>query len=250
MKKQIKNNTIIQGDLLDVLPKINKKFDLIFCDPPFNLGKDYKSKMNDSKSEDEYLLWTYKWLDLMVEKLADGGSFFVYNIPKWNVYISHYLMNKLDFRHWIAIDMTLGFPIKNKLYPSHYSLLYFTKGKPKTFNTIKVPIELCRHCGKDIKDYGGHRNKVEQGLNLKDIWLDIGKVSGKKNRSANELPEKLLERIIELSTNQEDLILDPFAGSGTTLAVAEKMNRKCIGIEIDDCSDIIKRLTKNTIYKK
>jgi len=244
MKKQIRKNTIIQGDLFQVLPKINKKFDLIFCDPPFNLGKNYKSKINDTKSEEEYLKWTYKWLDLMIEKLADGGSLFVYNIPKWNIYISHYLMGKLEFRHWVAIDMTLGFPIKNKLYPSHYSLLYFTKGSPKTFNPIKVPIESCRHCGKDIKDYGGHRKKVAQGLNLKDIWLDIGKASGHKNRQANELPEKLLERIISISTNKGDLVLDPFAGSGTTLAVADKMDRSSIGIEIDDCSDIMKRLLK------
>ena len=243
-KHKIRENIIYNGSLFEVVPKLNQKFDMIFCDPPFNLGKDYKSQINDLKNEQEYLKWTYEWLDIMVENLKEGGSLFVYNIPKWNVHIAQYLMTKLEFRHWIAIDMTLGFPIKNKLYPSHYSLLYFTKGKPKTFNQVKVPIETCRHCGKDIKDYGGHRSKVEKGTNLKDVWTDIGKVSGHKNRKANELPEKLLERVIAISTNPGDIILDPFAGSGTTLAVADKMKRKAIGIEIDDCEDILKRLRK------
>lgn len=246
MKEVLKTEfgTIIQGDSLDIVSKSPVKYDLIFCDPPFNLGKDYSSKINDSLNDDEYILWCKKWIDIFIEKLNDGGTIMIYNIPKWNMLLGSYLTEKgLEFRHWIAIDMTNGLPIKNKLYPSHYSLLYFTKGKPKTFNKVRTPIEACRHCGKDIKDYGGHRNKIhKEGVNLKDIWVDIGKVSGRKNRSANELPEKMMERIILLTTNPKDLILDPFAGSGTTLLTAERLNRHFVGIEMDDCSDIKNRL--------
>ena len=64
--------------------------------------------------------------------------------------------------------------IPGRLYPSHYSLLYFTKGSPKTFHKIRVPIRKCRHCGGDIKDYGGHKGALNaKGLNLTDVWDDI-----------------------------------------------------------------------------
>ena len=70
--------------------------------------------------------------------------------------------------------MTDGsFPRGNKLYPAHYALLYFTKGKPKTFNRVRLPIPVSRHCGRDIKDYGGHRKYLNPaGLNLTDFWED------------------------------------------------------------------------------
>lgn len=235
---------IIQGNCIEIVPNLTEEFDMIFSDPPFNLAKDYKSKINDKLTEAEYLEFQNNWILECSKKLKEGGSFFIFNIPKWNIEASHYMRSiGLEFRHWIAIDMTLGLPIRNRLYPSHYSLIYFTKGKPKTFNQIRIPIEQCRHCSKDIKDYGGHRDKIHpDGTNLKDIWTDIGKVTGKKNREANELPIKLLDRVIRLSTNPGDLILDPFAGSGTTLKVAQDLERFCVGIEMDDCEDIKKRL--------
>lgn len=237
---------IINGDCIEVMKSLDLSFDMVFADPPFNLKKEYSSKINDNLTDTEYKKFQEEWIKSAVKLLRPGGSIFIYNIPKWNIYASNLLLELgLELRHWIVIDSTFGLPIKNKLYPSHYSLLYFTKGKPKTFNSIRVPIPSCRHCGGDIKDYGGHRSKIHQdGLNLKDVWTDIGKVTGQKNRLANELPEKLLERVINLSTNPGDLILDPFAGSGTTLAVARRLKRDCVGIELsnEDCDLIKKRV--------
>jgi site-specific DNA-methyltransferase (adenine-specific) len=185
--------------------------------------------------------------------LKPGGAIFLYNIPKWNVIFGATLMALgLTFRHWIAVDIKFGLPIRGRLYPSHYSLLYYTKGKPKTFRNIRVPIETCRHCGGEIKDYGGHRGAMNPlGVNLTDVWADIPPVRHwkfkSKKRGANQLSTKLLARVVELSTHPGDLILDPFGGSGTTFDVCERLGRRWVGVEIDGCDVIAERLTAETL---
>jgi site-specific DNA-methyltransferase (adenine-specific) len=151
----------------------------------------------------------------------------------------------MTFRHWIAVDIKLSLPIPGRLYPSHYSLLYYTKGKPKTFARPRVPVPVCRHCGGDIKDYGGHRGKLHPaGLNLTDVWTDIPPVRHRatKRRAANELSVKLLRRVLEIATEPGDTVLDPFGGSGTTFAAAEELGRRWIGVELGDCEPIARRL--------
>lgn len=243
---------LYRGDCIEIMREIpDQSIDTVFADPPFNIGKKYDSGINDMLSEDEYITWTKRWVNECVRVLKPGGSLFVYNIPKWNIIIgSHLLQSGLHFRHWIAISMKCGLPIQGRLYPAHYGLLYFSKGKPKTFRKIRTPIEQCRHCGGDIKDYGGHRKELNPlGLNLMDVWTDIGSVSHRKfkseKRKANTLSTKILERIVEMSTRPGDCVLDPFGGSGTTYAVCEKKNRRWIGIEIGACDVIIERLTTN-----
>ncbi|MGK7898498.1 MAG: site-specific DNA-methyltransferase [Xenococcus sp. (in: cyanobacteria)] len=245
---------LFEGDCQDILPTIkDSSIDTVFADPPFNLNKKYGNKSKDDLTEAEYLNWCYKWIDECIRILKPGGALFIYNLPKWNIMLGAYLINAgLTFRHDIAIDMNNGFPISGRLYPSHYSLLYFTKGKPKTFRKIRTPIEKCRHCDGEIKDYGGHRKSMNpNGVNLKDIWIDIPPVRHKKfkskSRKANALSTKLLDRVVELTTNPGDIVLDPFGGSGTTYDVCEKKNRHWIGIEIDFADEIVDRLTNKNI---
>jgi site-specific DNA-methyltransferase (adenine-specific) len=239
---------LFQADCLQLLPTIESNtVDTIFADPPFNLGKNYGQNVNDNLPEQDYINWCHSWIDECIRILKPGGAFFLFNLPKWNILLGTYLHNQLTFRHWIAIDLKLGLPIPGSLYPSHYSLLYYTKGRPKTFFRPRIPMILCRHCGKEIKDYGGHRNKLNpEGINLTDIWIDIPPIRHKstKNRDGNELSPKLLTRVLSMSTNECDLVLDPFGGGGSTYAVAEKMGRHWIGCEIQDCEPIIKRLNK------
>lgn len=122
--------------------------------------------------------------------------------------------------------------------------MYFIKGKtPTTFNPPRVSIQTCRHCGKDIKDYGGHKSKLHpSGLNITDIWSDIPIIRHAKFKTrcyANELSLKLIDRILDISTVEGNIVLDPFGGSGTTYVAAELKNRRWIGSEIGPC-DIIK----------
>lgn len=246
--------TLFKGDCINLMQTIeDNTFDCIFADPPFNLNKDYHPGVNDLIPDFEYLEWTRVWIDLCIAKLKPGGSFYIFNIPKWNIEIADYVGKKLTFKNWIAIDLTLSMPIPNKLYPSHYSLLYFVKGdKPTTFNPPRVPIDTCVKCGFEQKDYGGYKMKMHpEGINLRDIWTDIPPVrhSKYKTRDANELSVKLLDRILDISTKENDLVFDPFGGSGTTYVVSEIKKRRWLGVELGECDSIISRF-ENVEFEK
>ena len=240
---------LYEADCMAVLPTLAaSSVDTVFADPPFNLKKRYGSRSRDDLADAAYVAWCKNWLDECIRVLKPGGSLFVYNLPKWNVLLGAFLVERgLEFRHWIAVEHKSSLPIPGRLYPAHYSLLYYAKGKPKRFHRIRTPIETCRHCGGEVRDYGGHRHAMNpNGVNLKDVWTDIPPVRHRKfksnKRSANALSTKVLERVVEMSTGSGDLVLDPFGGSGTTYAVCEQRGRRWIGIEIEDTQPIIDRL--------
>lgn len=238
---------LYHADCLGILPDVaDASVDLVFADPPFNLGKDYGKGIDDTRTNEAYLAWCNHWIAECVRVLKPGGAFYLFNLPRWNVELGHSLNeHEMLFRHWITVDIKYSLPIPGRLYPSHYSLLYYTKGKPRFFSRPRVPIPVCRHCGGDLKDYGGHRNKLNpEGLNLTDVWTDIPPVRHRttKTRSANELSIKLLRRVLEISTQPGDLVLDPFGGGGTTYAAAQELHRHWIGIEMGDCTPITRRL--------
>jgi site-specific DNA-methyltransferase (adenine-specific) len=228
------------ADCLTVLPQIgDEMIDTVFADPPFNLGKQYGENTDDQRPGEDYLTWSYMWLSECIRVLKPGGALFVYNLPKWNILLGAFLaQHHMEFRHWIAVDISACLPIPGRLYPSHYSLLYYTKGKPKTFRRIRTPIQTCRHCGGEIKDYGGHRHAMNpKGVTLKDIWTDIPPVRHwkfkSKARAANALSTKIVSRVVEMSTVPGEIVLDPFGGSGTTYVVCQEKKRHWIGIEIE-----------------
>lgn len=248
------HGALFDGDCMAVLPLVKSdSVDTVFADPPFNLDKKYGAKSKDNLSERQYVAWCKAWLDECIRVLKPGGSLFLYNLPRWNIILGAYLMEKkLTFRHDITVDIKSSLPIAGRLYPSHYSLLYFSKGKPKTFRKIRTPIEFCRHCGGEVKDYGGHRHAMNPlGVNLRDVWTDIPPVRHwkfkSKDRPANALSTKLLDRVVEISTIQGEVVLDPFGGSGTTFAVCEKKNRYWIGVELDFAQQIKERLLNDEI---
>ena len=249
------SGALFSADCMEVLPHIKDGVvDTVFADPPFNLGKVYGENCDDLKPDNEYVKWCKDWMAQCVRTIKPGGAFFLYNLPKWNVLLGAYLTELgMDFRHWIAVEISACLPIPGRLHPSHYSLLYYSKGKPNTFRRIRTPIQTCRHCGGEVKDYGGHRDAMNpKGVNLKDVWTDIPPVRHwkfkSKDRRANALSTKILDRVVEMSTMRGDLVLDPFGGSGTTFAVCEKKGREWIGTEIDCAEDIVDRLESGEIH--
>lgn len=266
---------LFQGDCLHLLKAMSaESVDMVFADPPFNLGKEYGKGISDERMGDEYLLWSESWLRESVRVLRPGGSIFVFNLPRWLINYGSVLdAAGMEFRHWIAMRMPKAFPRGKRLSPAHYGCLYYTKGEPTTFNKVYTPIQTCRHCHREIRDYGGHRKALnERGINLMDVidapndvwtdapdalvgarswtelddlWEDIPPVrhSKYKTRGANELAPLMLERLIGVATNKGDLVLDPFGGSGTTFYAAERLERRWIGTELGDTSAAVRRLT-------
>ena len=182
-----------------------------------------------------------------VRALAPGGALYLYHLPSWNLRFGADLERHLEFRHWIAISMKNGFARGRKLYPAHYSLLYFTKGPPHHFERPKVPPALCRHCGKHLKDYGGYTPIIERkGLNLSDVWEDVSPIrhGANKYRSANELPSIITDRVLQISGLPDGSFADPFAGSGSALLSAARFGMRFKGNDLlrENCLVIRDRL--------
>lgn len=210
--------------------------DLVFADPPFNLRKKY-SKYIDKKSEEDYINWCRTWLHELVRITKPAGAIFVHNIPRWLTYFAAILNEIAHFKNWIAWSAP-GQPLGKTLYPAHYGILYYTKSEKNfKFYPLRYPHPRCPHCGGFLKDYGGKKHKMHPfGPLLSDIWTDIHRIRHKNKRDAHpcQLPIQLLERIILMCTDEGDIVLDPFLGTGTTAIAAKKLGRHFVGIEIDE----------------
>lgn len=227
---------IVCDDALHCLESLgDATADVVFLDPPFNLGKRYgkNGSHHDRKKESDYLDYMEKVIYRSASVLKEGGALFLYHIPKWAIRLSPFLEQYLDFRHWIAISMKNGFVRGDYLYPAHYALLYYTKGKPVYFNRPKVPKPTCARCKKELRDYGGYKQYVMNGINLSDIWDDVSPVRHRKTRIANELPLLIPERALYISGSSGGLVVDPFAGSGTTILAALKVGMKFVAADCE-----------------
>ena len=222
--------------------------DIVFLDPPFNLGKQYgkNGSHHDRKKEEQYISYMSEIIGRSTAILKDGGALFLYHIPKWGIRLSPVLEQRLVFRHWVAISMKNGFVRGNHLYPAHYALLYYTKGAPGVFTRPKIPKPLCAKCKRELRDYGGYRKYVENGINLSDIWDDISPVRHKKykTRVANELPLAIPERVVAISGVRNGVLVDPFAGSGSSLIAARQAGMRFIACdcEYEYCNLMLGRL--------
>jgi len=254
MKKE--DHKIIQGDCLEVMKKIPDNFvDLIFTDPPYNQNIPYvKKDFKDRKKPIDYLTWLRERLVEMQRILKPNGSMYLMNYPEWNARILPFLENDLGMhlQRWIVwhYPTNVGHSKKNWTR-SHRSILFLTKGKEYTFNK-NVTLQPYKN-----PDVSKIKKRIEEGhvgrgaydtLNFNDI-LEMLEMSGgqtdiikqnllknvrkeRKSWHACQLPPELIEIFIKTSSNEGDLVLDPFSGTFTTSMVAKKLGRKSIGIEI------------------
>ena len=228
-------NQILKGDCLKLFKSIpNNSVDCIFADPPFNLNKKYNSHI-DKLVETEYLDWCKSWIDECLRVLKDSGFIFLHNIPKWLTFYANFLNYKAVFRHWISWDAMTA-PMGKTLQPAHYGILFYSKTNDRSkFNEIRYPHKRDRK-GVLIKDYGGKKNILHPfGPLCSDVWTDIHRIRHSKYRDEHpcQLPIHLLERIILMSSEENDIILDPFMGTGTTAIASKRLGRNFIGFEKD-----------------
>ena len=229
-------NTIIQGDCLELFKNVpDNSIDMTFADPPFNLKKKYNS-YKDSLEFKEYLSWCEKWISEMVRVTKPSGSILVHNIPKWLTYFTTILNKKADFKHWISWDAPTA-PMGKTLQPSHYGILFYAKNqKELKYYEIRYPHKRDRKTGYLLKDYGGKKASLHPfGPLISDVWTDIHRIKHNKRRDSHpcQLPIHLLDRLILMTTDENDIVLDPFMGTGTTAVAAKHLGRNYIGFEID-----------------
>ncbi|MFL6215344.1 MAG: DNA-methyltransferase [Blastocatellia bacterium] len=246
-------NRLHRAPCLDVLRRIpSASVDLAFADPPFNLTKSYQG-YTDDLAERDYLGWCKRWLVEYERVLKPGGALVILNLPKWAVGLADFLLrsHSLYLQNWIVWN-ALPEP-KGVLMPAHYALLYFTKGeRPARFNYCSMeqgwqPFDEAVF-PPDRADVCQRRACVRQRRSssqtwrgeLTDIWHDIHrerrpiKMTEAVKAHPCATPERLLDRIIRLTTNAGDVVLDAFAGTGTSALVAARLNRHFIAVEQAD----------------
>lgn len=232
---------IICGEAITELKKIpSNSVSLIIADPPYNLGKDYGNN-HDLKGFDEYLDFTKQWLFEAKRILKEDGTIYVFMGVRFVSYLYDTLDRKLGlfFNSWINWHYTQGLGKTKGFSPRHDDILMFTKSKKFNFylDNIRVP-----------QKYYRSRNNM-RGANPGDVWLfsHIHYCNENRQKHPTQKPEGLIERIVLASSKENDLIVDPFSGSGTTLRVCQQLNRQCIGIELN--SEYVEN-TRNRLHKK
>lgn len=225
-------NKIICGDCVKVLNGVDEPFaDLIFADPPFNIGYKY-DKYNDRVKTKKYFKWTRQWMTACKKVLKPAGSFYIAIGDDYaaNVRIIGDELG-LYLRNWIIWHYTFGQQTRQKFARSHTHILYFVNdNKNFTFNdsAIRIP--------SDRQLIYGDRRANSKGRIPDDVWTEFSRVCGTfKERQGwhpCQMPEYLLQRVIAVSSNKGDCVLDPFSGSGTSAAAALRLDRNFVGIEI------------------
>lgn len=218
---------IITGDALKELPKIEEaSVDLVIADPPYNLGKDYGNN-HDIKGFDEYLDFSRTWLTQAHRVLKPTGTLYVFMGFRFISYLYDILDRDLRmfFNSWIVWHYTQGMGKTKGFSPRHDDILMFTKTKKPKFNldSVRVP-----------QKYYRDRNNM-RGANPGDVWnfSHVHYCNGNRQNHPTQKPEGLIERMVLASSDPDDLVLDPFSGSGTTLRVCQQLGRQAIGIEIN-----------------
>ncbi len=229
-------NHIAHADCLDYLSDIpDESVDVTFADPPFNLKKKYSAYW-DNLDVAQYVDWCHQWLRELVRVTKPSGSIFIHNIPKWLSYYCQVLNEIADFRHWIAWE-AMSTPLGKTLLPTHYGILFYAKDYSQLkFYDVRYPHHRCRKCNTLRKDYGGKKHRLHPfGPIVSDVWTDLYRIKHNKRRDRHpcQLPIPLMERIILMSTDEGDVVLDPFMGTGTTAVAAKRLGRNYMGTDID-----------------
>ena len=225
---------IICADCIEILSEIRKPFaDLIFADPPFNIGYKY-DKYYDKHKKENYIAWTKDWMKACYDILKPAGSFYIAIGDDYAANVK-VIADELGLvmRNWIIWHYTFGQQTKTKFARAHTHIFYFVKDeKSFTFNDYAV------RCPSDRQLVYNDRRANAKGKMPDDVWNTFSRVCGTFNERQNwhpcQMPEILLARIIAVSTNPGDWVLDPFSGSGTTAAVAARYGRNYTGIDISE----------------
>ena len=229
---------IFHGDALHILSsKISSgSVDLVFIDPPYNIGKRFSNFSDKWESEEEYAKWAYNLLDECLRILKPNGTLYVMTSTQAMPYFDLYLRQRMIILSRIVWYYDSSGVQATKYFGSMYEpILYCVKDKSNyTFNSCDIKIEAKTGAQRKLIDY---RKTVPNQYNTEkvpgNVWY-FPRVRYQMNEYENhpsQKPESLIERIILASSDKGSLILDPFAGTFTSAAVAKRLKRVSISIE-------------------
>src|SRR5437763_783458 len=245
---------IHQGDCIELMRRIEAgTIDLVFADPPFNIGYEY-DEYHDEQDADEYVAWSRGWIAEVYRVLKPGGTFWLSIGDDFAAELKVAAEHQVGFhtRSWVVWYYTFGVNCTKKFSRSHVHLFHFVRDRKRfTFNGLDPAVRVPSARQLVYADARGNPagrlpddtwilrpQDVADGFQPnEDTWY-FSRVCGtfKERRGWHgcQMPEQLLGRIVRVSSNPGDLVLDPFAGSGTTLVVAKKLGRPWIGFELSE----------------
>jgi DNA modification methylase len=244
---------IHQGDCLETLREMEDSWvDLVFADPPFNIGYDY-DEYHDQQDDDEYLAWSARWMGEVHRVLKPNGTFWLSIGDEYAAELK-IAAKECGFstRSWVIWYYTFGVNCTKKFSRSHAHLFHFVKDENNfTFNSddarVRVPsARALVYADKRANPAGRlpddtwilRPQDLPDGFQPTDDTWYFARIAGtfseRQGFHGCQMPEQLLGRIIRVSSNPDDVVLDPFAGSGTTLAAAKKLGRKWVGCELSE----------------
>ncbi len=234
------NRVVILGDSLKVMKSMTtESVDLIFADPPYNIGKNFGNNKDKWEDVDSYIEWCKEWLDDCIRVLKPNGTMYFMTATQHMPYLDVYVSRKYHVLARIIWAYDSSGVQSKKIFGSLYEpILMVTKSASAayTFNANAILVEAKTGSRRKLIDY---RKDPPQPYNTEkvpgNVW-QFPRVRFRMDEYENhptQKPEALLERIILASSNEGDIVFDPFAGSFTTCAVASRIGRRTIGIELN-----------------
>lgn len=233
-------NRIYWGDCIEVLRRKVPlaSVDLIFADPPYNIGKQFNGTADKWPSDEEYVEWCKTWLNLCLDRLSPSGSLYCMTSTQAMPYIDLFLRERVTILSRIVWHYdSSGVQAKSYFGSLYEPIVLCVKNPDKyTFNADDIAVEAKTGAQRKLIDYRGDKPKL---YNSKKVPGNVWYFSRVRYRMPEyedhptQKPEALLKRIILASSNPNDLVLDPFGGTFTTCTVAQELGRRSVGIERD-----------------
>ena len=242
-----KSGTLFEGDSIGWLKSLkNNSVDLIFADPPYNINKADWDKF---ESQEKYIQWSMQWIKEASRILKETGTLYICGFSEILADLKHPSMKYFKGCKWLVWYYKNKANLGKDWGRSHESILHLRKNKKITLNIDYVRIPYSNHTLKYPSHPQAETSQYGNGGKRNDIWTphpmgakpkDIIEVPttcngmGEKTPHPTQKPEELMRKLILASSNESDIVLDPFSGSGTTIVVAEQLNRKWLGCELSE----------------
>ncbi|NPV86915.1 MAG: site-specific DNA-methyltransferase [Anaerolineae bacterium] len=236
---------------LDGIPGIpDASIDLIIADPPYGLGKDYGND-SDKKSRSDFLQWSISWLEIAIPKLKPSGSLYIFTTWRYSPEIFVYLKSRMVMINEIIWDRkvpSMGGSTR-RFSSVHDTIGFFAVSKDYYFDldAVRIPYDPQTKKARSRSIFVG-KKWLEKGYNPKDVWSvsRLHRIHSEREDHPTQKPLEIVERMVKASCPPEGIVLDPFAGSGTTVAACLLHGRHYIAYEINPqyCAIIRQRIQR------